>query len=218
MLDRDRKDIQTLANLNLVAAPEFEAKSMEAIPEYVGDTAFIQRNIRNVLGLINVHEDSNDENQGPDMTSEISKMDILSDEALCKAIAEIVSEAAFDNEYKGDTQPMPAIADRLEAIEMILENACVLYGGDKEAARRDILRKHLLLNNRFLPFIRNSLCCSCMPLSGHSLRQQSVGPSELKDRVTKLPRALLRLYAFFLGTCARVFRRTHPVLPQRVVS
>ncbi|MGB0969314.1 MAG: hypothetical protein ACPGUX_14125, partial [Halocynthiibacter sp.] len=41
----------------------------------------------------------------------------------------------------------PAIADRLEAIEMILENASVLYGGDKDAAKRFILRKHLLLDN-----------------------------------------------------------------------
>lgn len=91
---------------------------------------------------------TNDENQGPDMTPETSKVDILSDDVLCKAIAAIVSEASFENQYKAGTQPVPPIADRLEAIEGILENACVLYGGDKEAARRFLLRKHLLLHNR----------------------------------------------------------------------
>ncbi|MGB0900446.1 hypothetical protein [Halocynthiibacter sp.] len=91
---------------------------------------------------------TNDENQGPDMTAETRQMDILSDEALCKAIAAIVSEASFESQYKAGTQHKPEIVDRLEAIELILENASGLYGGDKDAAKRFILRKHLLLHNR----------------------------------------------------------------------
>ncbi|WP_107496376.1 hypothetical protein [Thalassobius sp. I31.1] len=91
---------------------------------------------------------TNDENQGPDITSETRKVDILSDEALCNAIAAIVSEARFESQYKAGTEHSPPIADRLEAIEGILENAWVLYGGDKDAAKRFILRKHLLLHNR----------------------------------------------------------------------
>ncbi len=82
------------------------------------------------------------------MTSETRKVDIFSDEALCNAIAAIVSEASFESQYKAGTQHKPEIVDRLEAIELILENASVLYGGDKDAARRFILRKHPLLNNR----------------------------------------------------------------------
>ncbi|WP_039016954.1 hypothetical protein [Halocynthiibacter namhaensis] len=91
---------------------------------------------------------TNDENQGPDMISETRQMDILSDEALCKAIAAIVSDASFESQYKAGTQHRPAIVGRLEAIELILENACVLYGGDKDAAKRFILRKHPLLHHR----------------------------------------------------------------------
>ena len=91
---------------------------------------------------------TNDENQGPDMTSETRKMDVLSDDVLCNAIAAIVSEASFVHQYKAGTQHRPAIVDRLEAIELILENACVLYGGDKDAAKRFILRKHPLLHHR----------------------------------------------------------------------
>ncbi|WP_039019767.1 hypothetical protein [Halocynthiibacter namhaensis] len=103
---------------------------------------------------------TNDENQGPDMTSETKKMDILSDEVLCKAIAVIVPEATFESQDKAGTQPMPEMADRLDAIEMILKNACVLYGGDKEAARCFLLRKHLLLHNRspLEIILKNPLC------------------------------------------------------------
>ena len=91
---------------------------------------------------------TNDKNQAPDMTSETRQMDILSDEALCNAIAAMVSEASFESQYKAGTQHKPEIVDRHEAIELILENASVLYRGDKDAAKRFILRKHLLLNNR----------------------------------------------------------------------
>lgn len=148
LLDRDWEDIQALANLNRIAAPEFEAKSMEAIAKYVDDTAFIQRNIRDVLGLINAHADRNDEKQGHDMKSRTSGMDILSDDILCNAIAAIVSEATFESEYKSATQPMPEITDRLVAIEHILEGACVHYAGNKDAAKRFLLRKHPLLESR----------------------------------------------------------------------
>lgn len=103
---------------------------------------------------------TNDENQGPDMTSETKKLDILSDADLCNAMAAIVSELSFENQYKAGTQHRPAIVGRLEAIELILENARVLYGGNKEAAKRFLLHKHTLLHNRspLKVILENSAC------------------------------------------------------------
>jgi hypothetical protein len=54
--DRDRDDIEALARFGLVSSQEFEKKAAEAVNFYVGDTTFIQYNIRDALELIKVIE------------------------------------------------------------------------------------------------------------------------------------------------------------------
>ena len=54
--DRDREDIEALARFGLISSKDFQLKSTEALDYYVGDTTYIQYNIRDALELIKVIE------------------------------------------------------------------------------------------------------------------------------------------------------------------
>lgn len=54
--ERDREDIEALARFKLVSSQKFEPRAFEAVDFYVGDTNYIQYNLRDALALIKAIE------------------------------------------------------------------------------------------------------------------------------------------------------------------
>lgn len=54
--ERDREDIEALAHFELISSQEVAARAAEAIDFYVGDTTFIQYNLRDAIALIKAIE------------------------------------------------------------------------------------------------------------------------------------------------------------------